>query len=652
MPADTLLEPAKLDPSIEALTGLLNAFDEGGLVLLDRDGRIVVWNKGAERLEGYAAASMTGEGFARGFAAEERESQVWDRWRAEAARVGWAEGQARRVRRDGRTYWAGVRIKAVPEGFALVLRDESDADGRLRHWIDENRLLLAMQRTAPVDFWAVTADGEAAGRFPSRWLAGPRDASWYGEGAGIRGEDRAAVMAARQGALIQQRAYRVEYETTGRAESSRWLIEEGVPRLDDHGRLWGVCGYVQDVTRWRLESAAPQEFVRQLTQEVRASAASVLQTVEIAAESLPAEERMPLFGSINRAAQDLLARVNNVAELGRSGPKRPRRLVNFDPNALLRDVWETAGNQAADRGIVLEALIHDELPARVQGDATGLRQILRVLLGHAVQAAHQAAVLEVRCLPRVDGHALRLELRFAGVGLDQDLLDWLLSPAALTSNSAMTHGDLGVGLSLARRAADEAGGNLTIAVDGDETRFACELELLPAAGSSSRSLPSLPLTGRSVLAVTADRSLRKVLQLRFAALGMRAMTAETGEEAWGLLEAAPAGTFDLVLVEYKLPQMNGNTLARRLAGHPVWRDLPLVTVSMAGEPGQAAAAHESGFGAYLTPPLREDLMRDVLQALLAQQAAGQVGELITRFSIEELRSSDRGASADLAALGK
>lgn len=92
MPAQTLLEAENLNPEIRALTGLLNAFDEGGLVLLDRDGRILVWSQGAGRLEGYAATSMIGECFASGFAAEGRESQVWRRWLAEAARVGCAGG--------------------------------------------------------------------------------------------------------------------------------------------------------------------------------------------------------------------------------------------------------------------------------------------------------------------------------------------------------------------------------------------------------------------------------------------------------------------------------------------------------------------------------------------------------------------------------
>lgn len=617
-------------PGTEFSQALLQAIGDAGVAVLDAGGRIQFWSKSAERLEGYTGSSLQGEPFARGFAPEEREAQVFERWIEEAARTGVFRGRARRVRRDGSCYWADVTLSRSQGEFVAVLRDETDEYARWRNLMDENRLLHFMLRSAPADFWAVTADGEATGQLPSRWLGGVLDASWYGAGQGIRNEDRAAVMAARRDALLQRRPYQVEYRTS--EDAARWLREEGVPRPGENGRLWGVCGSLQDVTRWRKEDASSSEFVGQLTQEVRRAATTILHAVEVAQESTPPGERMALTEGIEQAARELLARVDNVAELGRKTPKKRRGLVRFDPTALIRDMWEAAGTAAAGRGITLEALLHDALPDRVQGDATALRQLLRVLLNHAVQAAWEKAVLELRCAEQGGVHLLRIEVKFEGAPLPEGLREWLLSPAG---DAGLNFGQEGVDLGLAKRVADELEAGLSIEVERGETCFRCAVELLPAAASAYRAATEISLAGRSVLAVTPDRTLRKVLQLRFAALGMRAMTAESGEEAWRLMEEAPAGTFDLVIAQYQGPGLSGNALARRLSGHPAWRELPLATVSMVGEPGQAAAAQEAGFSAYLTPPLPVELLRDVLQALLAREAGG---ELITRFTIAEQRS--------------
>jgi two-component system, sensor histidine kinase and response regulator len=379
---------------------------------------------------------------------------------------------------------------------------------------------------------------------------------------------------------------------------------------------------------------ASTDFVAELTRDTRTAITTILHAVELAEESSPPGERAPWVETISDAARLLLRRVENLAELVPAQRAVPSRLVTFDPMALLRDVMDGVVPQAAEKGVELDAVVHGELPDRVLGDATSWRRVMRLLLQHALDETATSADWALHFQAGDKVHQVRLEVGYRGA-MDSDLLAWLAAPLG---DAAMNHGQAGVNLGLVRRLVEEEmGGSFTVTSDECETRFSCELEWLPGEVAAPEPQRSIKLSGSSMLAVTPDRSLRKVLQLRYAALGIRTMTVDTAEEAKRLLEAADPGAFDLVLVQYSNGE--GLELGQWLAASEAWSRLPRMTVSMAGEPGQAATAEASGYQAYLTPPLPLELMRDAFLALLGRAAAGASGELITRFSLAEAASA-------------
>lgn len=400
-----------------------------------------------------------------------------------------------------------------------------------------------------------------------------------------------------------------------------------------------------------LRAAAPQgsglaatmDFVGELTRETRTAVTTILHALEMAAEASAPGERVPWVETVEKAVRGLLRRVDYLAEFGQGSRRKQGQSVTFDPMALLRGVMESASARALERGIALEAAVYGELPDRVQGDATSLRRVMRNLLTYSVEAAG-AADWALHFERGDEAHRVRLEVGYAGE-CPQDLAAWLTSPRqadslqradALQRDERWAEADLSLGLAR-RLVEDEMGGRFTLDTGDAGTRFVCEFAWLPVERAAVEPRPNVKLSGCSVLAVTPDKSLRKVLQMRYAALGLRAMTVESAEEAKRLLAAAVPEAFDLVLVQYS--RQEALEFARWLAAHAQWSRLPRLMVSMAGEPGQAATAEEAGYRAYLTPPLPLDLVRDACTALLARAAAGAGGDLITRFSLAEAASA-------------
>jgi PAS domain S-box-containing protein len=130
--------------SDERFRMMVESVRDYAIFMLDPTGRVVTWNPGAERINGYRADEIIGEHFSRFYSEEEVRSGKCERELETAVREGRFEEEGWRVRKDGTRFWASVVITALHDqggrlvGFAKVTRDLTQ-----RRKMDEGRLLLA-----------------------------------------------------------------------------------------------------------------------------------------------------------------------------------------------------------------------------------------------------------------------------------------------------------------------------------------------------------------------------------------------------------------------------------------------------------------------------------------------------------------------------
>lgn len=124
---------------------LVDAVEEYAIFMLDPHGRVMTWNRGAERLKGYSANEIIGQHFSRFYTREDIEADK-PRWELAIARAeGSVEDEGWRVRRDGSRFWANVVITAVHDadgslvGFAKVTRDMTDRRAAEQRLAETNR---------------------------------------------------------------------------------------------------------------------------------------------------------------------------------------------------------------------------------------------------------------------------------------------------------------------------------------------------------------------------------------------------------------------------------------------------------------------------------------------------------------------------------
>lgn len=128
-PAGKDQQLTRLPQTDEVFRLLVESVNDYAIFLLDPDGRVATWNKGAERIKGYRAEDIIGEHFSRFYPQEARDSKWPERELEIAAKEGRFADEGLRVRKDGSTFWASVVITALRgdngelRGFSKVTRD-------------------------------------------------------------------------------------------------------------------------------------------------------------------------------------------------------------------------------------------------------------------------------------------------------------------------------------------------------------------------------------------------------------------------------------------------------------------------------------------------------------------------------------------------
>ncbi len=308
---------------------------------------------------------------------------------------------------------------------------------------------------------------------------------------------------------------------------------------------------------------------------------------------------------------------------------------------LLLSVAEQYGNLARKQQLTLSLQVAESVPTWISSDPVRLRQIIINLVSNALKFTPTGTIrIEVTCF-----HAplpvLRIAVEDSGVGVPEEKIPHLFDPFYQV-DATLSHcaEGMGLGLPISQRLTEQLGGRITVATTaGAGSCFTLELPLVPVAAprtaASGGSLPqqtTQPPPGRSlvVLVVEDNRFNRVILGDQLLQMGQEPKLVDHGAAALAQIEAR---SFDLVLMDIRLPGMTGLELARAIREKEQARPrapLPLVAVTAELSSELAAEAAQAGIDRILSKPLSIE----TLQALLVHYGADIVNEPYRISSLE------------------
>jgi CheY-like chemotaxis protein len=252
----------------------------------------------------------------------------------------------------------------------------------------------------------------------------------------------------------------------------------------------------------------------------------------------------------------------------------------------------------------------------------------------------------VDCEPRDPTSAVvRVRVEDSGIGIPPDKLGVVFDKFTQVDASATRRfGGTGLGLSISQQLVGLLGGEIgadSLEGQGSTFWFSLPLELDLEAGEPE-PLPSAELHDARVLIVDDLEVNRRLLEERLSNRGIRHGSCKGGREALAALqaEAASGDPYDIAILDYQMPDMDGERLGREIKADPAIRDTVLVMLTSVGRQGDALRLREAGFAAYLIKPsLDQQLHRTLATVWGAYRQNKSIG-LVTRHTLAEAAEPD------------
>ena len=373
---------------------------------------------------------------------------------------------------------------------------------------------------------------------------------------------------------------------------------------------------------------AKSEFLATMSHEIRTPMNGVLGMLELLQLTPLDAQQTDLVRVVRESASSLLTIIDDILDFSKVEAGRLEiESVPFSPLALVEGVAEVLGPSAHKKKLSLLSFVDPAVPWRVRGDPVRLRQVLFNLVGNAVKFTECGHVrVELRATSNGDRCVLGFRVGDTGIGLTTEALQRLFNPfVQADGTTTRRYGGTGLGLAICKRLVNAMGGDIRVdSTPGQGSTFSFDVEVDVHAVPTV--VEDLRLDGLNVLVVDDDPAFVAIASTYLTGGGAQVVTASDAAGALDTMRrAATEGhPFDVVLVDLVLPDMPGTALTKAIRRDERLAATKLVLLTAYPQDERRRRAFGNGFGAYLTKPVRRDVL---FQALL--EAVGRTEPIAT-----------------------
>ena len=416
--------------------------------------------------------------------------------------------------------------------------------------------------------------------------------------------------------------------------------------LDADGKIEGYLGIAKDISlereirsglaaaRDQAEQAnlAKSQFLANMSHEIRTPMNAVLGMLDLLRYTQLSALQRDYADKSRSAASSLLGLLNDILDFSQVEANRMElETAPFSLEALLRDLSTILSSLVGDKDVEVLFSVDPALPAWLMGDVTRLRQVLINLASNALKFTAQGEVMiaisQVTCVKY--GSQVAFKVSDTGIGIAADKIGRIFEGfTQAEASTARRFGGTGLGLTISQRLVALMGGTLKVeSIEGEGSCFHFEVTFAEPTATPVTPLPELAAATPDlrVLIVDDSASARTILADVISSFGWTAVTVDNGMQALTALEESARAklSFDVVLLDWRMPDMDGWELAGRIRAHA--SAPPMVLMVTAHGRGALAERLESERGllnGFLTKPVTPFMLRDAI-------VVAQTGYLMT-----------------------
>ena len=386
----------------------------------------------------------------------------------------------------------------------------------------------------------------------------------------------------------------------------------------------------KELNRLRLEAetanSAKSTFLNNMSHDIRTPMNAIIGFTNIALKQDPKPEIRSCLEKISDSSEHLLTLINDVLDISRIESGRIQYTpAPVDIAAVTQTVVNVTSGFLSNRHITFNHRLAEPESRCVLADAVRIREVLVNILGNAVKFTPDGGTItfEADYLPGADERHILAHYRVAdtGVGMSEDFIGHIFDEFSQEESSARTqYKGTGLGMAITKRYVDLMGGTISVeSRKGEGSTFVVELpmELTDEREIKKREyvVDSSDLTGVKVLLAEDNDLNAEIATIQLEELGIQVTRVSDGGQAVRAFAQNPSQTFDIILMDIMMPEMDGyeaTAAIRGLHDRPDALRIPIIAMTANAFAEDVQASMDAGMNGHLSKPI---VMSEVVKTI-------------------------------------